>query len=474
MIDTTSLRNKILDMAFQGKLTNRRNSDSSVKDIIARCQKDKDVSISQGKYKKEPFRGAVENVQICDIPSSWIWMYISDMSLFQEGPGILGKDFRKEGIPLIRIAGMNGNTVRLKGCNYLDPQMVKEKWDHFRLDIGDVLISTSASLDRIAEVDEEAEGAIPYTGLIRFKMYGGISKDYFKWFIKSSYYIGQVDSQKKGGFIQHYGPTHLRKMLIPIPPIEEQERIVSKLNEIFAHIDTISEAQTEFMSDIEVLSRKLSESAIRGELVDQHANDENADLLFAKIIEQKKLFIKEGRIKKEKETAPIREEEIPFEIPRSWKWVRLSDISYRIWAGGDKPADFSEECNDQMCVPVVANGVTNEGILGYTERATAPHNTITVAGRGTIGFTVYREYDYCPIVRLIVIEQSEYIEPRYLKIFLQSMPESSVGSSIPQLTVPMIRPKLVPLPPLEEQKRIADKMEEYSEIINGLSDRQEA
>lgn len=112
-----------------------------------------------------------------------------------------------------------------------------------------------------------------------------------------------------------------------------------------------------------------------------------------------------------------------------------------------------------MNIPVVANGVTDEGILGYTGKAKAPAETITVAGRGTIGHCVYRDYEYCPIVRLIVIEPSRGVDPKYLKIVMQAMQEGSVGSSIPQLTVPMIKPKLIPLPPYEEQKRIVNRLE---------------
>ena len=173
------------------------------------------------------------------IPDSWQWCHISDMCFFQEGPGILAKDFRPEGVPLIRIAGMQGSHVQLTGCNYLDPMMVKDKWNHFRLDVGDIVISTSASLDKIAEVDTEAEGSIPYTGLIRFKMYGGILKEYFTYFIKSPCYITQIAIQEAGSAIKHYGPTHLKQMVIPIPPINEQQRIVDEINSVMPYIGAL-------------------------------------------------------------------------------------------------------------------------------------------------------------------------------------------------------------------------------------------
>lgn len=235
------MKKSILQYAIMGKLVEQRPEEGSAEeDFVIKCKEDKEKSIIEGKYRKESYRGKIvpEDVPF-EIPDSWMWMYISDMSLFQEGPGILGKDFRTQGIPLIRIAGMQGEEVSLAGCNYLDPQMVCEKWEHFKLDYGDIVISTSASMDKIAEVKEEAVGAIPYTGLIRFKMYGGISKEYFKWFIRSSFYMSQVDNQKSGGTIKHYGPTHLKQMIVPIPPLEEQNRIVAKIEELLPYCEML-------------------------------------------------------------------------------------------------------------------------------------------------------------------------------------------------------------------------------------------
>lgn len=147
----------------------------------------------------------------------------------------------------------------------------------------------------------------------------------------------------------------------------------------------------------------------------------------------------------------------------------MNNIAYGIFAGGDKPKDFSLIKDDEHPYPVIANGTTNEGILGYTGIATAKSGTITVAGRGTIGFSLYREYDYCPIVRLIVIEQSKYILPKYLQYVLEALPEESLGTSIPQLTVPMLKPKLVPLPPLAEQHRIVSQIAEIMPFIDNLT-----
>ena len=91
---------------------------------------------------------------------------------FREGPGILAKDFRDHGIPLVRLAGLSRGASLLEGCNFLDPEAVSNRWSHFRLELGDILLSTSASLGRIAVVGQEGIGAVPYTGIIRMRPRG--------------------------------------------------------------------------------------------------------------------------------------------------------------------------------------------------------------------------------------------------------------------------------------------------------------
>ena len=234
------MQKSLLQLAIQGKLVPQRPEEGTGEDLYRQIQAEKQALIKAGKIKKEkPLPEITEDEIPFEIPSTWRWCHISDMCYFQEGPGILAKDFRPAGIPLIRIAGMQGHQVSLEGCNYLEPKMVDEKWSHFKLDKGDIVISTSASLDKIAEVTDIAVGAIPYTGLIRFKMYGNISKEFFTYYIKSPCYINQIAQQEAGSTIKHYGPTHLKKMIIPLPPLAEQKRIVAKLESLLPLCDKL-------------------------------------------------------------------------------------------------------------------------------------------------------------------------------------------------------------------------------------------
>ena len=161
-----------------------------------------------------------------EIPADWRFLFLKYITKFQEGPGIMGNDFRDNGIPLIRISGMKGDIVTKNGCNYLDPIMVKEKWEHFKLNQGDVVISASASMGIAALVDDEAEGCIPYTGLIRFPSNSKLNKIFLKYYLVSNEYLEQINMQKTGTAIQHYGPTHINKVK---EPEEVYERKLSNM-----------------------------------------------------------------------------------------------------------------------------------------------------------------------------------------------------------------------------------------------------
>ena len=156
----------------------------------------------------------------------WLKVPLDSVARFQEGPGILAKDFEAKGVPLVRLAGLGGHEVTLYKCNYLEPSLVANKWDHFRLTRGDILVSTSASFGRPAVVGEEAEGSVFYTGIIRFRSKSpDLHEGYLKTFLGSHAFMLQAEAQASGSVIRHFGPSHLRRMEIPLPPWKAQKNI---------------------------------------------------------------------------------------------------------------------------------------------------------------------------------------------------------------------------------------------------------
>lgn len=196
-----------------------------------------------------------------EVPKDWKVRHFGWEVIVQEGPGIMAVDFKNEGIPLLRISGMKNEIADLKGCNFLDPQKVKKKWNHFRLNEGDVIISCSASTDIVCTVGSEAEGSIPYTGIIRLipRVNGRrLSKEYLKIFIKSKIYQQQVELLKAGSTIQHYGPTHLKGFFLLLPDMKEQDEIVKSVS---SETEIINSAIEKAKSEIEK-AKEYQESLI--------------------------------------------------------------------------------------------------------------------------------------------------------------------------------------------------------------------
>ena len=163
------------------------------------------------------------------------------------------------------------------------------------------------------------------------------------------------------------------------------------------------------------------------------------------------------------------EDEIPFELPEGWEWCRLPVITTDIFAGGDKP-DICEKRATEICnIPIYSNGIENDGLYGYTNKPRVTEPSITISARGTIGFCCARKTPFVPIVRLITITPSKEISLYYLKTVFEALIETGEGSSIPQLTVPGIKPKLIPIPPIMEQNRIQSKQDEILKYISDIS-----
>ena len=247
--------------------------------------------------------------------------------------------------------------------------------------------------------------------------------------------------------------------------------------------------------DTKALRQKILDLAIRGKLVPQDPNDEPASVLLERIRVEKQQMVKEGKLKPkdikndtiifvgednlhyeklQDGTVKCIEDEIPFEVPEGWAWCRLTEITFEIFAGGDKPENYSKTQTDEFSIPIFANGAENDGLYGFTNKARVNKSAITVSARGTIGFCCIRHMPFVPIVRLITIVPAEGINIEYLRIVFQALIETGEGSSIPQLTVPGIKPKLIPIPPYSEQTRISNKLIEIEKIVSAVELNQES
>ncbi|MBY6685142.1 restriction endonuclease subunit S [Rhodococcus sp. BP-149] len=160
----------------------------------------------------------------------WDLTPLPEVLQFREGPGIMAADFRDEGVPLIRLAGLKDGADIFSKCNFLDPARVEEKWEHFKLLPGDVLLSTSASLGEVSTVPARAAGAIPYTGIVSFRPKNDrVHRSYVRHMLTDPAFESQIREMGVGSVMTHFGPSHLRQMTVRFPSVANQIAIAEVL-----------------------------------------------------------------------------------------------------------------------------------------------------------------------------------------------------------------------------------------------------
>lgn len=186
---------------------------------------------------------------------------------FQEGPGIMAADFRDEGTPLLRISCLRGEVASLTGCNYLDPDMVNKRWSHFAVQPGDYLLSASANTGAVVKAGDDTVGAIPYTGIIRlWPRNEEVFMPFMQLYMSSSSFQGQVEVARAGVGIKHFGPTHLNRMYVALPPLEEQKQIVDWYQKSTKGLTLLELKEQRELATIREYRNRLFSDVITGKL----------------------------------------------------------------------------------------------------------------------------------------------------------------------------------------------------------------
>lgn len=295
-------------------------------------------------------------------PEGWKVAPLTNVVFFQEGPGILAKDFHDSGIPLIRLKGIEGDYVTIDGCNYLSPERVAAKWSHFKLDVGDLVISTSASFGRVSVVTEETTGAIIYTGLIRFRpTTPNLQSSFLRAFLSSQTFLQQVEAMASGSVIRHFGPMHLKQMAIQLPPLSEQVAIGAVSDAFAERLRSLRQTNT----TLEAIAQALFKSWFvdfdpvhaKAEGREPEGTDAATAALFPSEFEASELGL----------------------IPKGWRVARLSDLVELAYGKALKASDrVAGE------IPVYGSG----GIAGWHDVALVKNPTIIVGRKGSVG-TIY-------------------------------------------------------------------------------------
>ena len=494
MIDTTALRSKIIDLAIQGKLTEQLPTDGTAEELYQQIQAEKAQLIKDKKIKKEkPLPEITADEIPFEIPDNWKWVRLRD--IVQIINGDRGKNYpakstlSHEGIPFISALNLNGDGITEDDRLLCLTDEQYNRLGSGKLERNDIVICIRGSIGKHGRYPYD-KGAIA-SSLVICRPYVYLDEVgcfIMKW-LKSYLFVKEIGKYDGGSAQPNLAADNLKKFLVPLPPLAEQKRIVAKIEEVLAEIKTIDELQSKYASNVDVLKSKIIDAGIRGQLTEQLPEDGTAEELYQAIQAEKAQLIKDKKIKKEKPLPEITVDEIPFDIPDNWKWVRFGDI------GNYRKGPFGSALTKSMFVPKDDNvvkvyeqqhAIRKDANIGnyyisreYFENSMKAFEVISgdiiVSCAGTIGETFILPND----IEQGIINQAlmriklfrgidklffQYFFDAYLKRDAREESNGSAIKNIPPLDV--MKKWLIPLPPLSEQKRIVAKIDEVFSALD--------
>lgn len=480
------LKNSILQLAIQGRLVAQDANDEPAEVLYAKIQAEKQKLIKEGKIKKDkPLPPITEDEIPFEIPPTWKWVRLGDIGESRIGLTYHPEDISDDGMIVLRSSNIQNNKL-----SFNDVVRVKAAVpNNLLVNTGDIIIcarnGSKALVGKSAIIQDIKE---PMTFGAFMAIYKSPINEYVKIYLDSPLFKKTLDAVNTVT-INQITQKNLNNAIIPLPPLAEQKRIVAKIEELEPLVKQYDKAETELSALNGVFPEQLKKSilqyAIQGKLVPQDANDESAEALYAKIQAEKQRLIKEGKIKKDKPLPPITDDEIPFTIPPSWKWVRLKDICSQITDG----EHTTPKRVDKSLIPLLTAKNIRSGYITYDnvdyvdentakkcwERCNPRINDIFMTCVGYIGrMSILKEQRSFVIVRSVALIRSLKIYVDYLKYALEA-PFSQMQMAIetkqtaqPCLYLNKINEIIIPLPPIAEQKRIVAKVNDLMQYCEKL------
>ena len=464
--------------------------------MLEQIKLEKDQLIKDGKIPKEKNLPDIsEEEKEFELPSNWKYVRVQDIATYitdyvaNGSFATLKKNTKtyKEKNYAIFVRTMDLTADFKTACSYID----KASYDFLeksRLYGGELILpNIGGSIGKAFIMPNLGMPMSLAPNSIMIKFTDPIMNKFFAYLIQSPYGYKFLADTKGGTATSKFSKTELRNMVIMLPPFKEIERIVDKIEEILPYIDQYDKAYTK----LETFNKKFPEDmkksilqmAMQGKLVEQRPEEGTADELYEQIIAEKAQLIKDGKIKKEKPLPEITEDEIPFEIPSSWKWVRFGEFgSYKKGPFGSAltKAIFVPKADNTIKVYEQKNAIQKDASLGdyyitrdYFESKMKGFELfpgdIIVSCAGTIGETYIMPEGIEQGIINQALMRMKLMPSVYVEYFLiyfdfilkQTARKSSKGSAIKNIPpFDELKSYLVPLPPLAEQKRIIAKVEE--------------
>lgn len=484
------LKLSILQSAFQGKLTGECLPNETADDLYQQIQSEKQRLISEKKIKKEKSLPEISADEIpFDIPDNWRWCYVGDLFLHNTGKaqnssGSTNGIIRKF-ITTSNLYWGEFDFTKVKEMPFTDTEL-----ERCTVKKGDLLVCEGGDCGRSAVWDYDEEVCIQ-NHVHRLRPYRDVNIYYFYYLFYLYKNTGRL--RGRGVAIQGLSNEAIHKVVLPLAPLEEQHRIVAKIEELLPYVDRYAAAyekleqfNAKFPED---MKKSILQYAIQGKLVEQREEEGTGEELYRQIQAEKKRLIKEGKIKKEKPLPEIAEDEIPFDIPESWRWVRFSEIMSTMSTGpfGSMlhKTDYIEKGIPLVNPANMVNGkivpsdkmmiseATRRRLSSYILHA----GMIVLGRRGEMGrcavVTEKEDGWLCgtgsffmePSMSLYVYYVVSLFSSPYVKFYLGG---ESVGTTMSNLNHTILSKMPIPLPPLAEQRRIVAKLDEILPLCERL------
>ena len=522
------LKNSILQMAVQGKLVPQDPGDEPASVLLQRIKAEKQELIKAGKIKKdkkssEIFRGATHNLPYAfceqigkeirdisdeipfEIPDSWEWVRLGMI-----GETNIGLTYRPAdktisgGTLVLRSSNIQNDRMDYSDTVYVSCEIPERAMIHK----GDILIcarnGSRALVGKCAIVDKDgmAFGAF-------MAKYSSPFNQYIKLFIDSPSFRQQLDGVKTET-INQITQDMLKNQLCPLPPVNEQIRIVEMFYRLLPYIERYGKAE-EHLTALnttfpEALKKSILQEAVQGKLVPQDPDDEPASVLLERIRAEKQKLIKAGKIKKSKHESVIVtrdkipyeiidgkerciDDEVPFELPESWCWCRLGDILLKLTDGTHSTPKYTESGIPFISVKDVSSGkldfsnckhISEKEHTELYDRCNPEIGDILLTKVGTTGIPVIVDTDlpFSLFVSVALLKfNQELLYNKYLLYMINSplvqkqAAENTKGVGNKNWVMRDIANTLIVTPPIEEQHRIVAKIEEIMPMIERLTQR---
>ncbi len=514
------LKASILQRAMEGKLVPQNPNDEPASELLKRIKAEKEKLISEGKIKRdkketEIFRGddgkpyekfadgSVQEIKVpYDIPENWEWVKIRNIGTITSGGTPKSSEPLYYGGEIIWITpadmGKQQNHKFFKTSSKLITELGLQKSSAKLIPKNSIVYSSRAPIGYINIVREDFttnQGCKSVTPLI-------ININFLYWILQCR--TKDIILRSSGTTFKEISAMEFGSTIIPLPPLSEQQRIVEAIESALEKVDEYAESYNRLEQLDKEFPDKLKKSilqyAMQGKLVEQDPNDEPVKVLLEKIRAEKQKLFEEGKIKKKDlEISIVSQgddnsyyEEVPYKIPESWEWVRLNDITSYLQRGKSPKYSnipiypvIAQKCNQWSGFSIdLARFIDPETVHSYQKERLLRDGDLmwNSTGLGTLGrLAIYYENknpygwavadSHVTVIRVL----TEFINYHFIYNFLsspivQSVIEEKASGSTKQkeLLTKTIKEYLIPLPPLPEQSRIVDKIEESFAIIDAL------